>query len=534
MNTAMNFPVFHQLGVLPNTPPVVSISPTARRKSYLPFSPRQSPLLLTEDGTVNANDRRERRKTNLLLQGAYSPGSPSQNRRRSQIGTSSGLSNTQIAEHYSICIKLSAENKITTKNVFGLHLIDYMADLLKEKGTDMTNFQMAAGTLDASAKIYAVRVDAVHSEAYKMLGGLGREAVPTQGSDAEDSSLASPTTEKQKRQKKKKHTSSNIEENLSSITLTKLDVVEPHLLLDKAASSYDEQGVSGLFMNTLECSDSSWQLLFGSELIPLPVETTVTSSCSSTNDVSDLMDLFLETSFDNKELCPSFAFFTFSQSDEDEAAVEDHMVKSSQLTFNPNIEPYFSGEEEDDNGNAEWGDHVEGDGDEDLPDDDFVDDCKAPWMKTPSDAKRDIVMSVADVGVAALSQKLALNPGEYSYFNPKVMEGWVGPDHWTLRPFRKLYDQTQKKPKKVFELDFSKDADFEEDFHKSKVCAGVKHVMELQRYFEAVKLFPVFYVFLFSKFKTTSTGKWVLRGPSLTCWYPIVFILISIILHTTF
>ena len=37
--------------------------------------------------------------------------------------------------------------------------------------------------MDASAKIYAVRVDAVHSEAYKMLGGLGREAVPTQGSD---------------------------------------------------------------------------------------------------------------------------------------------------------------------------------------------------------------------------------------------------------------------------------------------------------------------------------------------------------------
>uniref|UniRef100_UPI003590166D condensin complex subunit 2-like isoform X1 n=1 Tax=Myxine glutinosa TaxID=7769 RepID=UPI003590166D len=334
---------------------------------------------------------------------------------------------------------------------------------------------MAAGTLDASAKIYAVRVDAVHSEAYKMLGGLGREAVPTQCSDADDSSLASSTAEKQKQQKKKmkkkKHMSSNIEENLSNITLTKLDVVEPHLLLDKAASSYDEQGAAGLFMNTLECSSSSWQLLFASEFIPLPVETTtVTPSCSSTNDLSDIADLFLETSFDKKELCPSFAFFTFSQSDEDEAAVEKHMVKSSQLTFNPNIEPYFLGEE--DNGNAEWGDHVEGDGDEDPPGDDFGDECKAPWAKTAPDVKRD-VMSVADVGVAALSQKLALNPGEYSYFNPKVMEGWVGPDHWTLRPFRKPYDQTRKKPKKVFELDFNKDADFEEDFRKPKAITVI-------------------------------------------------------------
>ncbi|KFR01898.1 Condensin complex subunit 2, partial [Opisthocomus hoazin] len=44
--------------------------------------------------------------------------------------------------------------------------------------------QMAAGTLDASAKIYAVRVDAVHADTYKVLGGLGRDSAPTKNVDS--------------------------------------------------------------------------------------------------------------------------------------------------------------------------------------------------------------------------------------------------------------------------------------------------------------------------------------------------------------
>jgi condensin complex subunit 2 len=37
-----------------------------------------------------------------------------------------------------------------------------------------TNFQLASNTLDASVKIYACRVDNVHNEAFKVLGGLSR------------------------------------------------------------------------------------------------------------------------------------------------------------------------------------------------------------------------------------------------------------------------------------------------------------------------------------------------------------------------
>ena len=34
--------------------------------------------------------------------------------------------------------------------------------------------KVASSTLDASAKIYAGRVDAIHTETYKVLSGLGR------------------------------------------------------------------------------------------------------------------------------------------------------------------------------------------------------------------------------------------------------------------------------------------------------------------------------------------------------------------------
>lgn len=129
-----------------------------------------------------------------------------------------GLTGAQLTEHYKNCIKLSAENvrlivpssarecslsivrecifdssintsirdeqKITPKNAFDLHLIDYMVDMIKKRQLQL-NFQVASSTLDAGAKIYAGRVDFVHKETYRVLGGLGRGG-GGEDSDAED------------------------------------------------------------------------------------------------------------------------------------------------------------------------------------------------------------------------------------------------------------------------------------------------------------------------------------------------------------
>ena len=78
-----------------------------------------------------------------------------------QESSASALTNAQIAEHYANCVKLSSENvsslglfvsflaqftpllpqKINAKNAFGLHLINYMMEMLRKRG-EMTNFQV--------------------------------------------------------------------------------------------------------------------------------------------------------------------------------------------------------------------------------------------------------------------------------------------------------------------------------------------------------------------------------------------------------
>ncbi|CAG2059002.1 unnamed protein product [Timema podura] len=91
------------------------------------------------------------------------------------VSALSGLTHDQMQEHYAKCMKLSSENKINIKNAFNLQLIDYMTQMVKKKEFDISNFQVAGCTLDASTKIYSYRVDGVHSVAMRMAGGLHQE-----------------------------------------------------------------------------------------------------------------------------------------------------------------------------------------------------------------------------------------------------------------------------------------------------------------------------------------------------------------------
>lgn len=63
------------------------------------------------------------------------------------------------------------------KNGLWLAAIEYSKQLSRYQNCVTFLFlfpQVASCTLDASAKIYAGRVDSIHAQAYKMLGGLGR------------------------------------------------------------------------------------------------------------------------------------------------------------------------------------------------------------------------------------------------------------------------------------------------------------------------------------------------------------------------
>ena len=136
-----------------------------------------TPEMFDQDDDEERRVRNLQRRQAKNLDTAVSQDSPGVERAgssRRSIGGLSGLSAAQLAEHYNNCIKLCAENKISTKNAFNLQLIDYMATMIKKKESDMNNFQVAAGTLDASTKIYAYRVDSVYGDTLKIAGGLGQ------------------------------------------------------------------------------------------------------------------------------------------------------------------------------------------------------------------------------------------------------------------------------------------------------------------------------------------------------------------------
>ncbi|NXT14788.1 CND2 protein, partial [Prunella fulvescens] len=87
--------------------------------------------------------------------------------------------------------------------------------------------------------------------------------------------------------------------------------------------------------------------------------------------------------------------------------------------------------------------------------------------------------------IGTLSLHVSLNPGEYSYFSPRVLSMWAGPEHWRFRPRQPPSglekDSRQRIPRKVFELDFQEDIDFQAHFHKTKASTTLaKSILESQ------------------------------------------------------
>ena len=75
-------------------------------------------------------------------------------------------------------------------------------------GVDMDDFQIAAGTLDASTKIYGFRVDVVYNDTFKLASGLTQSG-KQQVEDNQDGSKTEPGEENSmgEETKKRKKTS---------------------------------------------------------------------------------------------------------------------------------------------------------------------------------------------------------------------------------------------------------------------------------------------------------------------------------------
>lgn len=449
-----------------------------KRRSSIGFGNRRDSLITAPDpGTpemFTQDDDEERRVRNLqrrqaknLEAGVTSSDSPAMERagssNRRSIGGISGLTAAQLAEHYNNCIKLSAENKISTKNAFNLQLIDYMATMIKKKESDMNNFQVAAGTLDASTKIYAYRVDSVYGDTLKIAGGLGQAGKQDQGElgqgeggdEAAEDGEANPDQPKKKRRTKK---SATVEKNLKNINVNKFELefdVDP--LFKKTSSQFDSGSGGNQFVATLQVRDDTCELLLDSDKVLERVNTGATPVKESPFGSHSEVTGFDFGRLDATHVCPTFADFNFKWSLDNDSQEEDEYLNrlnesisasqdernASRMDSNENAFDAFAVPEHgDDDGMADH-DH---DGDQGVDDMERTEWSERAVGHTAAAQRPGFTASLPMTSADMLSV-LTTAPLEYSYFDHGKLGAWAGPKHWKFKPISKPATEEGEKTK---------------------------------------------------------------------------------------
>ncbi|XP_054252573.1 condensin complex subunit 2 [Indicator indicator] len=361
------------------------------------------------------------------------------------------------------------------KNAFGLHLIDYMTEILKQKESEGTDFKLAAGTLDASAKIYSARVDVIHTDTYKVLGGLGKDVAPTNNMDSSEEEASTAPEAAKRALKKSKRSFKTIAQDVSSIDRPEAShrcEVDP--MFQRTAAAFDQCSTAGVFLSRTHTSGCQSELLFDSKLVPLPAAATLTAPSTEPVAAAGLKAL-LEKCLEKRPICSSLAGFQFTKWD---AESHDESVSALLEKFKRSDEVF------DVNG------EVDIDLEESapaLPESSFCSDSPRGAARsqlgefqenlntfgTTDQSYRGKVLSLEEGDIGILSLHLSMKPGEYSYFSPSTLSLWAGPEHWRFKPHHRATAQIpgqskSRSAKKPFEIGFDESIDFNRDFCETK------------------------------------------------------------------
>jgi len=179
-----------------------------------------------------------------------------------------------LGDLYTETLQLNNENKISTKNAFELKMIEHMDQIVDtfmsggkvkvaddgssrlSSGGDKTagsveehRFHEASCTIEASAKIYACRVDVVHNNTYKVLGGLSMQEFEDEAAAGEDGKPGGA--------KRRRIVGVNtLERNEANITQTHIDADEQNdPMFRRMAQAFDAGGAKGLLLSHLPTAE---------------------------------------------------------------------------------------------------------------------------------------------------------------------------------------------------------------------------------------------------------------------------------------
>eukprot|EP00051_Salpingoeca_urceolata_P005019 m.69652 g.69652 ORF g.69652 m.69652 type:complete len:697 (-) comp14006_c0_seq1:222-2312(-) len=441
--------------------------------SSTPGSPARVVVGKANDDAREKSERRRSEAARRSMHLLASPYANSPTRKRTSAGktslassgketggtTAAGLTNTQLTDLYTNCLKLCTENKVNQKNSWELNLIDYIKDVVVAPSGEPTNFQLASCTLDASVKIYSYRVDSIHSETYKVLGGLSRSGNSKQDNAGNDDEEGAKGTKRSK-----KHTSGNtIENNPASLNVKKFDLefdVDP--LFRQTSAAFDEGGARGLLLNHLSVQHEGGLVFDSSETTHVPDDDGSAPAEEARIDAASLKAAFGRmAAFDQLEVCPSLASFEFMNWTPSAEAGDNSDSPAKQpaggLQLDMDAEP---------TGAFALGADEDSDYDNDAADF-FGDDGGFGDMDSQS--------SAGPAGIPVPDVVLALNSSanEFSYFNEKHLQNWAGPSHWkTIRVTGKEKSKTDapKKKKERFTVDFTAEVDWAAAFANSRAA----------------------------------------------------------------
>ncbi|XP_061394506.1 condensin complex subunit 2-like [Musca vetustissima] len=170
-----------------------------------------------------------------------------QARRRTLLSSTGGSDAACLEENETLkkCLEIYNGNKLSKDNAWSVSLIDTLSTLLDRHHKSLNNFKVAGSSLEASSKVYSLRVDSIHTDVLRMSAGLNAQKfnekqlqnddddeddVATGGEGGNDPNASAAGVEgaekqpAQKKQKKKRNLVSTITKNKDTIN-ARLDTV---------------------------------------------------------------------------------------------------------------------------------------------------------------------------------------------------------------------------------------------------------------------------------------------------------------------